>query len=158
MFRPMQPFRAVRIVTVVALAILAAGCGPDTPTPAPRPSPTPGPPSIRASTLKYQFDGSRLTLQVVVDPKDSPTEVVFEYGSGSTFEQTPIFDQRLVMAEGMIDPGQVSATTGALPADWWLCGRVTATNVFGSVSMDVGCDPRLIRSTDPPNPSASPSG
>ncbi len=158
MFKPMQTSGLVRIATVVALAIVVAGCSPDTPTPAFRPSPTPGPPTIRDSALKWQFEGSRLTLQVIVDPKDSATDVVFEYGSGSTFEETPVFDQTLVMAEGMIDPGQVSATTGALPADWWFCGQVTATNAFGSVSRDVGCDPRLIRPTDTSKPSAPPSG
>lgn len=152
-FRPMQASGVGRIAAVVALAIVVAGCGPDAPTQGPRPSPTPGPPSIRtASTFMFQFDGKRWTLQVVVDPKSSPTDVVFEYGSGSTFDQT------FVMAEGLLDPGQVSATTDAMPADWSFCGRFTATNAFGSVSLDVGCDPRLVRPTDTPNPSASPSG
>ena len=96
--RSMRALGAGRIAITVAFAIVVAACGLDiaTPaprTPAPRPSPTPGPPTIRASTISYQLNGGRFTLQVVVDPNDSPTDVAFEYGSGSTFDQT------LVMAE-----------------------------------------------------------
>ena len=155
--RSMRALRAGRIAITVAFAIVVAACGLDiaTPaprTPAPRPSPTPGPPTIRASTISYQLNGGRFTLQVVVDPNDSPTDVAFEYGSGSTFDQT------LVMAEEMVDLGWAVATIDAVPADWWPCGRVTATNALGSVSLDVGCLPRPTLPTAPPNPSASPSG
>jgi hypothetical protein len=136
---------------LVALAVVGAGCSPEAPTQRPRPSPTPGPPSIRlASSFTRIVDGTRSTLQVVVDPEGSPTDVVFEYGSGSTFDQT------FVMAEGLLDAGLVSATTEAIPVDL-LCGRFTATNACGSASVDVGCDLPPVRTAEPPSPSAAPS-
>ena len=121
-------------VVVLAVASAAAGCVAEPPTERPRPSPTPGPPSIRvASTFTSQFDGRRWTFQVVVDPHGSPTDVSLEYGSG------PTFDHVFVMAAGVLDAGQVSATTDAIPPDMSFCGSFTATNSFGSASLDAGC-------------------
>jgi hypothetical protein len=150
--RRWNPSGEWRAAILVALAVVGAGCSPEAPTQRPRPSPTPGPPSIRlASSFTRKVDGTRSTLQVVVDPKGSPTEVVYEYGSGRTF------DQAFVMAEGLLDAGVVSATTEAIPPDLLLCGRFTATNAFGSASLDVGCELPPVRTLGPPSPSAGPS-
>lgn len=121
-------------VLAMAMAITAAACVAVSPTERPRPSPTPGPPSIRAaSTFTAQFDGRRWTFQVIVDPHASPTDVSLEYGAGATF------DHVFVMVTGLLDAGQVSATTDAIPPDLSFCGRFVATNEFGTVSLDAHC-------------------
>jgi hypothetical protein len=106
-----------------------------------RPTPTPGPPSIRfASRSTLVFDGHVWTLYVVVDPKGEPTDVVAEYGTGT--EEGP-FDHTIVIADDVLDAGQISAQTSDLPADGGFCLRFTATNRLGSASTDANCRPAI---------------
>lgn len=126
-------------VLVTAIALVAAACGGEPPTEQPSASPTAGPPSMRvATTFASQFDGQRFTFQVIVDPHDSPTDVAYEFGTGSAYDHT------IEMATSVLDPGQVSVTSDAIPSDMAFCGRFVATNALGRASLEESCHTLLV--------------
>jgi hypothetical protein len=127
---------ATRAAMIVAVTLIF-GCGEPIPS-----APTESPPAAPLLfPMDWSADNGRWTFNVSVNPRDSPTDVILEYGFGP--ESAPVFDTTVPVEEDMFDPQAVTVTVD-MGEGRPFCARFTATNEVGSVSTEPRCPDDLL--------------
>jgi hypothetical protein len=126
-----QAIPDIPVICVRFTATNQAGASFTTPLCFPHDLPTPGPPGapvVRIDGPPSQANGE-WSFTAYVDPKNAPTDVILEIGTGPT-----TFTKQVSVAKGSLVAATLQVATADIPASGEACVRFTATNSVGTTS------------------------
>ena len=143
--------RAIALAAAVAGTTALAGCDAEVLPSAVAPTELPPRPAIEIDGT-WTADGGEWTFTGYVDPARDPTDVVLEIGPGpATLRQ---FDERVPVAQAVVDAGPLTITTREIPDIDEICVRFSATNSAGTSVSSPLCVPHdlpsIVIDADPP--------